>query len=189
MSERALLIVVLAAGKGTRMKSDLPKVLHKVAGRSMLAHVLDLAKSVGGAKVATVIGPGMDLVRAEAAREVPGGDVFVQEHQRGTADAVLAARKALGEHSGDVMVLYADTPLITPDTLLRMRSCLDDGASVAVLGFEAEDPAATADFCAMRAVASSAIREHKDATAAEREVRFCNSGVLGFRVADLAGSA
>lgn len=185
MSERALLIVVLAAGKGTRMKSDLPKVLHKVAGRSMLAHVLDLAKSVGGAKVATVIGPGMDLVRAEAEREVPGGDVFVQEHQRGTADAVLAARKALSEHSGDVIVLYADTPLITSETLLRMRACLGDGASVAVLGFEAEDPSGYGRLLRDASGGLSAIREDKDASAAEREVRLCNSGVTGFAVPDI----
>ena len=98
MSQNPLLIVVLAAGKGTRMKSDLPKVLHKVAGRSMLGHVLDLAGRAKAARLAVVVGPGMDAVKAEALKGAPSAEVFVQERQAGTADAVLAARPALATH-------------------------------------------------------------------------------------------
>ena len=140
MATAAPLIVILAAGKGTRMKSALPKVLHKVAGLSMLGHVLALAKGVGNASVAVVVGPGMDEVRSEIARLAPSAQVFVQENQSGTADAVLAARPALQGHTGDVIVLYADTPLLEAATLVSLRAALDGGAGVAVLGFEAKDP-------------------------------------------------
>src|SRR6185312_12187754 len=115
------LFVVLAAGKGTRMKSAKPKVLHKIAGRSLLAHVLDAAKVVSGATVSVVVGPEMEAVVREARAVAPGAEVFVQPAQRGTADAVLAARSALDKHRGDVIVLYADTPLIRPETLARLQ--------------------------------------------------------------------
>ena len=108
MSAPSSLIIVLAAGKGTRMKSALPKVLHKVAGRSMLGHVLDLASRSDAANVAVVAGPGMDNVAAEAAAIFPGASAFTQQDQRGTADAVLAARPAIEAHTGDVIVLYTD---------------------------------------------------------------------------------
>ena len=120
MSPRPLLIVVLAAGEGTRMKSALPKVLHKIAGRSMLGHVLALARELAPQSLAVVIGPGMEDVRAEALREAPTAQVFVQAERRGTADAVLTAREALAQHKGDVLVLYADTPLLTTDALRRV---------------------------------------------------------------------
>src|SRR5262245_43781365 len=135
MSRHPLLVVVLAAGQGTRMKSALPKVMHKIAGRSMLGHVLSVAQQVGADALAVVVGPNMDAVRDEALKQAPGAKVFVQEHQRGTADAVLAAREALAGHSGDVLVLYADTPLLPSETLTSLRSRLDDGAAIAVLGF------------------------------------------------------
>jgi bifunctional UDP-N-acetylglucosamine pyrophosphorylase / glucosamine-1-phosphate N-acetyltransferase len=120
MTERALLSVILGAGKGTRMKSDIPKVLHAIAGRSMLGHVLALVSEVGGAspgsKTAVVVGPGMDKVRREALASAPHAAVFVQESQLGTGDAVKAAAPAIRQFAaaggGDVVVLYADTPLL-----------------------------------------------------------------------------
>ncbi len=187
MSDHAPLVIVLAAGKGTRMKSTMPKVLHKVAGLSMLGHVLSLAGRLDGARLATVIGPGMDDVRAEVARLRPDCEVFVQEHQRGTADAVLAARSALDGHDGDVLVLYADTPLITAATLDRLRGELRTGAGIAVLGFEARDPAGYGRLLTDSSGALEAIREEKDATDAERAVRLCNSGVLAFGLPDALG--
>ena len=187
MSEPSLLIVVLAAGKGTRMKSDRPKVLHEVGGRSMLGHVLALASAAGASRLAVVVGPGMDDVRAEAERLAPGAEVFVQAEQRGTADAVLAARAAIAAHRGDVMVLYADTPLIEVSTLSRLRRRLDSGSAVAVLGFEAADPTGYGRLLTGAHGRLEAIREEKDATDAERAIRLCNSGVLAFRVPDLAG--
>ena len=187
MTERPLFIVVLAAGKGTRMKSAVPKVLHEVAGRSMLAHVLALAHSAGAERLAVVIGPGMDDVRAETVRLAPGAQVFVQENQLGTADAVLAARAAIEAHQGDVMVLYADTPLIEAATLGKLRGLLETGACVAVLGFEAADPTGYGRLVRDAAGRLQSIREEKDASPEERRIRLCNSGVMAFRVDGLAG--
>jgi bifunctional UDP-N-acetylglucosamine pyrophosphorylase/glucosamine-1-phosphate N-acetyltransferase len=187
MATAAPLIVILAAGKGTRMKSALPKVLHKVAGRSMLGHVLALANTVTDATVAVVVGPGMDEVRAEVARLAPAARVFVQENQSGTADAVLAARPALEGHSGDVIVLYADTPLIQAGTLSALTAALDAGSGLAVLGFEAIDPTGYGRLITVGESTLLAIREHKDSSPEERKIMLCNSGVLAFRLPDLLG--
>jgi bifunctional UDP-N-acetylglucosamine pyrophosphorylase/glucosamine-1-phosphate N-acetyltransferase len=111
----------------------------------------------------------------------------VQEQQRGTADAVLAARDALRGHSGDVIVLYADTPLIPAETLEMLRGRLDDGAGIAVLGFEANDPLGYGRLLTDESGFLNAIREEKDASPAERAVCLCNSGVMAFRVSDLLG--
>lgn len=186
MTEPSLLIVVLAAGKGTRMKSALPKVLHPIAGMPMLGHVLALAGSVGAEGVAVVIGPDMDNVRAEALKRHPGAQIYTQHNQIGTADAVLAARDAIAAHVGDVIVLYADTPLIEAATLERLRGALSAGAGVAVLGFQAADPAGYGRLITAADGSLATIREDKDASPDERAVRLCNSGVLAFRVPDLA---
>src|SRR5689334_16293721 len=95
MSGRTCMAIVLAAGEGTRMRSSLPKVLHKVAGRSLVAHVLHALRAAGGGRTAVVVGPGREDVAAEARREMPGAEIFVQRERRGTAHAVLAARAAL----------------------------------------------------------------------------------------------
>lgn len=187
MATAAPLIVILAAGKGTRMRSALPKVLHKVAGLSMLGHVLALARGVGDAAIAVVVGPGMDEVRGEVARLAPSAKVYVQENQAGTADAVLAARPALQGHTGDVIVLYADTPLLKASTLVSLRSALDEGAGVAVLGFEAKDPTGYGRLITVNENTLLAIREDKDASPEERKITLCNSGVLAFRLKDLLG--
>jgi bifunctional UDP-N-acetylglucosamine pyrophosphorylase/glucosamine-1-phosphate N-acetyltransferase len=187
MSRRPLLVVVLAAGQGTRMKSALPKVMHKVGGRSMLGHVLALAQSIGADQLAVVVGPGMEAVRAEALASAPNAKVVVQEQQRGTADAVLAAREVLATHSGDVLVLYGDTPLLPSQTLDNLRARLDDGAGIAVLGFEAADAAGYGRLLTDSGGWLNAIREDKDANEAERRVRLCNSGVIAFRLDDLLG--
>ncbi len=177
MSDRSLLVVVLAAGEGTRMKSRLPKVLHKVAGRTMLHHVLAATRAAGATRTAVVVGPGREDVAAEATRIVPDAQVFVQTERLGTAHAVLAARAALAEGADDVLVLYADTPLVRPETLARLRAPLAEGAAVAALGFEPEDPTGYG-----RLVTSGdelvAIREEKDATTAEKAIRFCNAGLM-----------
>lgn len=186
MTAASRLIVVLGAGKGTRMKSALPKVLHKVAGRSMLGHVLDLAAKSAAHQVAVVVGPDMEQVAAEARKVCPGAATFVQREQRGTADALLAAKPALDAHAGDVIVLYADTPLIRPETIAKIGATLDAGAHVAVLGFRPKDPTGYGRLLTDAAGALVAIREEKDASAAEREVDLCNSGVMAFRVPNLS---
>jgi bifunctional UDP-N-acetylglucosamine pyrophosphorylase / glucosamine-1-phosphate N-acetyltransferase len=183
----ALLSVVLGAGKGTRMKSDLPKVMHAVAGLPMLGHVLKTSQAAGSDGLAIVIGPGMDIVRAAATKLAPEASVYIQELQRGTADAVLAARPAIAAHNGDVIVLYADTPLIQPETINRLRDTLDAGAHIAVLGFLAADPTNYGRLLVDGDGALIAIREHADASAEERKITLCNSGVLAFRCPDLVG--
>ena len=194
MGTAKLHTIVLAAGKGTRMKSAKPKVLHQIAGLSMLGHVLKLAGAAGCDDLAVVIGPGMEPVRAEVARLAAGAKVYVQTEQRGTADAVLAAREAIGRRSSDwagdgkpadLIVLYGDTPLLQPETIARLRAALAAGANVAVLGFEAADPAGYGRLLTDASGNLTAIREDKDATPAERTIRLCNSGVLAFRCPDV----
>jgi len=186
MTRRPLLIVVLAAGQGTRMKSALPKVLHKIGGRTMLAHVLGLTQELAADALAVVIAPGMESVRAAALEQVPSARVCVQSEQKGTADALLAAREALARHSGDVLVLYADTPLLTAQTLKRLLAALDEGAGVAVLGFEAADATGYGRLLTQNGWLA-AIREEKDTSESERAIRLCNSGVMAFRLDDLLG--
>ena len=186
-SARPLLIVVLAAGKGTRMKSARPKVLHEVAGRSMMGHVLALAECVKADKLAVVIGPGMDAVRAEAMRLAPAAAVYVQDKQNGTADAVLAARERIIGHAGDCLVLYADTPLIQAETIFKLRGALADGAGIAVLGFHAADPTGYGRLLTDNSGNLTAIREEKDASAQERAITLCNSGVMAFGPGDTVG--
>ena len=187
MTAPPLLSIVLAAGKGTRMKSAMPKVLHQVAGRSMLGHVLALASATGASRIATVVGPGMGEVEAAAKAQVPGSEIYVQAVQQGTADAVLSARPALMAHTGDTIVLYADTPLIRAETVARLCTRLDLGAAIAVLGFRAKNPAGYGRLITDGKDTLLAIREDKDATTDERRIDLCNSGVLAFRVPDLAG--
>ncbi len=181
MTTRPLLTIVLAAGKGTRMKSAVPKVLHQVGGLSLLGHTLSAARGIGAASLAVVIGPDMAAVRSEAEALAPGAEVFIQEQQLGTAHAVLAAREAIARHSGDVLVLFADTPLIAPATLQDLLRGLDAETPLAVLGFHAADPTGYGRILRDEAGSVIAIREHEDGTEAERAVTFCCSGVMAFR--------
>jgi bifunctional UDP-N-acetylglucosamine pyrophosphorylase/glucosamine-1-phosphate N-acetyltransferase len=177
MGDRSLLVVVLAAGEGTRMASKTPKVLHKVAGRTMLHHVLAATAAAGATRTAVVIGPDRDDVAAEAHRVAPEAQVFVQRERLGTAHAVLAARAALEHGADDVLVLYADTPLVRAETLARLRAPLAAGAGVAVLGFRPDDPTGYGRLVT-EGDALVAIREEKDASAAERAITFCNAGLM-----------
>ncbi len=187
MSAGPCLFVVLAAGKGTRMKSSLPKVLHKIAGQSMLAHILTTASSIADGKVAVVVAPGMETVAAEAARVVPEARMFVQDTQRGTAHAVLAAKPALDEAAtGDVIVLFADTPLIRSEVIDRLRVALDAGAGISVLGFRPGNPTGYGRLLTDASGTLTAIREEQDASDSERKVTLCNSGVMAFRIPKLS---
>ena len=175
-----LLAIVLGAGKGTRMKSSTPKVLHTVAGLSMIGHVLAAVKQAGAARVAVVVGPDMEAVAAEARRHVIDCEIAVQTQQIGTGDAVKAARASLATHKGRVIVVFADTPLFRPETLTAVCRTLDAGAHVAVVGFEAADPTNYGRLVRGPDNQLEAIREHKDATDAERAIKLCNAGVMGF---------
>ncbi|MFG1318405.1 bifunctional UDP-N-acetylglucosamine diphosphorylase/glucosamine-1-phosphate N-acetyltransferase GlmU [Xanthobacter autotrophicus] len=177
MSDRSLLVVVLAAGEGTRMASRLPKVLHKVAGRTMLHHVLAATRTAGATRTAVVVGPGREDVAAEVRKIVPDAEVFEQTERLGTAHAVLAARSALEKGADDVLVLYADTPLVRPETLGLLRAPLKAGAAVAALGFEPADPTGYGRLVT-KADELVAIREEKDASAEEKAIGFCNAGLM-----------
>ena len=186
MTSQPLLFVVLAAGKGTRMHSATPKVLHKLAGRSLLGHALALARDAGATHVAVVLGPQMESAVAETRQQSPRADIFVQHEQQGTAHAVLAAREALLRHvAGDVVVLFADTPLLTAESVAALRGCLERGAAVAALGFEAADPTGYGRLLTDTDGALLAIREHGDASEAELATRLCNAGVMAFRTRKL----
>ena len=180
MSKRTCLAIVLAAGEGTRMRSALPKVLHPVAGRSLLAHVLTAVRGAGMQACAVVVGPKSDAVADEAKRVLPKATVFVQAERRGTAHAVLAARAAIEKGADDIVVVFGDTPLISPDTLKRLRGAIDHHASVAVLGFRAANPAGYGRLITNghRLVA---IREERDASDLERKIDLCNGGLMAFR--------
>jgi bifunctional UDP-N-acetylglucosamine pyrophosphorylase/glucosamine-1-phosphate N-acetyltransferase len=182
MSTVNVAAVILAAGKGTRMKSDLPKVLHPVAGRPMIGHVLAAAAALKPAKCVVVVGPDMDAVAAAAAPH----PTAVQTERLGTADAVRTAQAALTDfRKGTVLILFGDTPLITADTLRRMLDARAAGASVVVLGFRPDDPAGYGRLLLDRVGALAAIVEDRDATEEQRAVDLCNGGVMAVDAAKL----
>ena len=176
---RPIVAVVLAAGEGTRMKSAVAKVLHPVAGRSMLGHVIAAVECAGIERLAVVVGPGRADAAAEANRQAQGASVHIQAERRGTAHAVLAARDALQDGS-DVVVLYGDTPLIRPDSIQALVGALGRGAAVAVLGFEAADPTGYGRLV-MDEGQLARIVEEKDASTLERAITFCNGGLMALR--------
>src|SRR5207253_6963733 len=179
MTARSSLTVVLAAGEGTRMRSSLPKVLHPVAGQSLLAHVLDAAPHGTGAALAVVIGPDHKAVTEEVKRARADAATFVQAERLGTAHAVLAAREAIARGADDLLVAFGDTPLISAETFARMRAPLAKGAALAVLGFRAADPTGYGRQL-MQGGKLVAIREQADASAEERKITLCNAGVMAF---------
>jgi bifunctional UDP-N-acetylglucosamine pyrophosphorylase/glucosamine-1-phosphate N-acetyltransferase len=179
MTARSSLTVVLAAGEGTRMRSSLPKVLHPVAGQSLLAHVLDAAPKGDGAALAVVIGPDHQSVADEVRRMRNDAATFIQRDRLGTAHAVLAAREAVARGADDLLVVFGDTPLISAETFARLRAPLAKGAALAVLGFRAADPTGYGRLL-MEGDHLVAIREHTDATEAERKITLCNAGVMAF---------
>jgi len=179
MTTRTCLAIILAAGEGTRMKSALPKVMHKVGGDPMLGHVIRAARSAGAERLALVVGPGAAAVEAFAAAAAPEASIHVQAERRGTAHAVRAAEAAFAPAPDDVLVLYGDTPLVTAGTLRRLRERLAD-ADLVVLGFTPDDPGAYGRLL-MEGAQLTAIREVRDAAPEELKVRLCNAGVMAFR--------
>jgi bifunctional UDP-N-acetylglucosamine pyrophosphorylase / glucosamine-1-phosphate N-acetyltransferase len=174
---RTCLTIVLAAGEGTRMRSSRPKVLQAVGGKSLIAHALVAAAEAGGT-VAVVVGPSHEAVMRAARAVMPAAEIFVQTERRGTAHAVLAARAALARGADDVLVAFADTPLITAPTLARLRGALAAGAGVAVLGFRPADPTGYGRLIADPDGQLLAIREEKDASPVERSIGLCNAGLM-----------
>ena len=177
MTVRSSLAIVLAAGEGTRMRSALPKVLHAIAGRSLLAHVLRAVAETKVTAAAVVVGPNQEAVAAEAERVLPGAQCFVQHERRGTAHAVLAARPALERKADDILIVYGDTPLIRAATLNKLRAPLAAGAAVVVLGFRPADPSGYGRLV-VNGKKLTAIREEADASEAEKAIGLCNGGIM-----------
>ncbi|VAW13054.1 N-acetylglucosamine-1-phosphate uridyltransferase / Glucosamine-1-phosphate N-acetyltransferase [hydrothermal vent metagenome] len=174
--------IVLAAGMGTRMKSSRPKVMHEVAHRPMLAHVLRAAHQAGLSRRIVVIGLDMDEV-GEAVGDIPGETSFaIQTERRGTGHAVMAARQALDGHRGTVFILFGDTPLLRAETITAMASGLS-GADISVLGFRPLDPSGYGRLLLDADGGLEAIVEHKDATEHQRRTDFCWSGLMAFSAA------
>jgi len=170
-------LILLAAGQGTRMQSDLPKVLHPVGSLPLLGHALRAGAALSPTRRIVVAGHRADIVAAAVSDLDPAAQVVRQERQLGTAHAVAQARPALAGYSGDALVLYGDTPFIAGATLAEMQRARHGGADVVVLGFDAADPGrygrlVVEDGQLLRIV------EFKEASAAERAITLCNSGVV-----------
>ena len=170
--------VILAAGKGTRMKSPRAKVLHEIGGRSMLAWSVALAQHLGCKRSVVVVSPDAADVSAAARKLVGPDNVVIQREPLGTANAVDAAREALASADGQVIVLYADTPLVPASACEQAFAALDGGASVCVLGFSAPLPNRYGRLIVDDDRSLHAIIEANDATPDQLKVDFCNSGVM-----------
>jgi len=180
--DRPLACVILAAGQGTRMYSDLPKVIHPVASMPMIKHVVSACESLYPAKIVVVISPDGQAV-SDAVAPI---ECVVQPEARGTGDAVKAAREALKDFDGDIMVLFGDTPLVTQGALrdlIDKRS--ETGAAVVVAGFIPQDPGQYGRLVLNSEGRLVSIVEANDATPEQREIRLCNGGIMLFEAARL----
>ncbi len=184
-TERPLAVIILAAGQGTRMKSALHKVLHPIAGRPMLLHLLATVETLGVERKVVVVGAGREQVEAAVAGH--GVDIVVQAEQLGTGHAVAQAREALGHFAGDVLILYGDVPLVRAETMRAMieRLNMADEPRSVVLGFRPDDAAAYGRIIADAQGLIGKMVEFKDANAEERAVTLCNSGLMAVRAAEL----
>ncbi len=172
----SLALIILGAGKGTRMKSDLPKVLHEVAGAPMLVHAMKSAAALSPERTIVVAGHGAEQVEAAAIAFDDAARVVLQTEQLGTAHAVAQAKSVLSDHEGDSIVLYGDTPFIEPDTIATMVAARKTH-DVVILGFNAADPGRYGRLV-MNGDQLQKIVEFKDASEAERAITLCNSGVV-----------
>lgn len=169
-------LILLAAGEGTRMNSDRPKVLHELAGAPLLAHALASAASLDGRRL-VVVGHGGEAVAATARQIDDTVEIVEQNEQLGTAHAVATAAPALEGARGDTLLLFGDTPFVRPATIAAMGEARRSGADFVFLAFEPEDPARYGRIVA-RGDELLRIVEFEDATAEERKIRLCNSGVV-----------
>lgn len=185
MSLSPFAVVVLAAGQGTRMKSAKHKVLHPIAGRAMLDHLLGVIDSLSPSRKVVVVGSGREQV--EGLVEARGGEVVVQDQQLGTGHAVLMAKDALGDFDGDILILFGDTPLIEAETMSHMLTRLhaEDGPAIVVVGFRPTNPAQYGRIIANADGIIEKMVEFKDASEAERAINLCNSGMMAVSARDL----
>ena len=178
-------VIVLAAGQGTRMRSDTHKVLHPIASRPLLLHLLDRVDSLGADRRVIVVGKGREQVEAAIAGR--DAEIAVQSEQKGTGHAVRQAEPALGDYPGPVLILYGDTPFAEAATLRRMLDRLDGdgGPGVVVLGSRQADPAKYGRIVLGEGDHIVRMVEYRDATEEERAIDLCNSGMMAVRAADL----
>ena len=183
--QRRFAVIILAAGQGTRMRSDTHKVLHPIASRPLLLHLLDSVDAVGADKRVVVVGKGREQVEAAIAGR--GVDIAVQAEQKGTGHAVQQAADALRGYDGPVIILYGDTPFVETGTLRRMLDRLDGegGPGIVVLASSPEDPLKYGRIILGQGDRIAKMVEYKDATDEERAVRLCNSGMMAVRSKDL----
>jgi bifunctional UDP-N-acetylglucosamine pyrophosphorylase/glucosamine-1-phosphate N-acetyltransferase len=183
--QRRFAVVILAAGQGTRMRSDTHKVLHPIASRPLLLHLLDRVDGLGAEKRIVVVGKGRDQVEVA----LTGRDVTIahQAEQKGTGHAVQQAASALEDYDGPVLILYGDTPFVEAETLRRMLDRLDGegGPGVVVLASCPADPAKYGRIILGEGDRIAKMVEFRDATEEERAVRLCNSGMMAVRAKDL----
>ena len=179
----ATALIILAAGRGTRMNSDLPKVLHPIGGAPLLHHAMHAGGAVAPDRTVVVAGHGAEAVTKAAFAFDPDATVVKQEEQLGTAHAVAQAKDALADFDGDVIVLYGDTPFISGDTLEAMQQARAE-QDVVVLGFEAADPGRYGRLVTCGDDLERIV-EFKDATKHEREITLCNSGVIAADASEL----
>jgi bifunctional UDP-N-acetylglucosamine pyrophosphorylase/glucosamine-1-phosphate N-acetyltransferase len=170
-------VVILAAGQGKRMNSDLPKVLHPVASAPLLHHAMRSGASLEPEKTVVVAGIGFDAVKAAALHFDENAKVVLQKDRNGTGHAAAVAEQALAGFDGDIFVLYGDTPFISPETLAKMQAVRRQGHAIVNLGFEAADPTGYGRLILSVDGTLAAIVEEKDATASQRAITLCNSGV------------
>ena len=171
-------VIILSAGMGTRMQSDLPKVLHNVACEPLLIHSMRTASQIGAHKTIVVTGHGAKDVAKVATTFDPSAEIVNQSEQFGTAHAVDQTRNALLNFDGEVFILYGDTPFIEPSTLLRMSKERNDGAKVVVLGFNTKRKNSYGRLIISSDGSLEEIVEYKDANTDQRKISFCNSGVI-----------
>ena len=179
--------IILAAGQGTRMKSALPKVLHKVGGRAMVDWSIELARQVGCEKIIVVVSKTSDELRAHIVSQLGENAIAVQDPPLGTGHAVRAAEAAMAGFEGDLAVLYGDTPLIPASAIEALFGEIESGAEVGVLGFEAADPGGYGRLIVDAGGNLDAIVEAKEATAEQLAVRTCNSGVMAASAGKMFG--
>jgi UDP-N-acetylglucosamine diphosphorylase/glucosamine-1-phosphate N-acetyltransferase len=183
----SLVAVVLAAGKGTRMGSDLPKVLHPLQGEPLVVHAIRAAQAAGAAEVVVVVGHGAAQVQAALEVGFPVGlrlRYAVQAEQRGTGHAVLCALPALAGHTGDVLILSGDVPRLRAETLERLaHACAESPARLALATFHSDEPHGYGRIVRDASAAVTAIVEERDASPAQREIQECNAGVYCVGVA------
>jgi len=184
-ADRHFATIILAAGQGTRMRSDTHKVLHPIASRPVLLHLLDRVDALGAERMVVVVGKGREQVEKAIAGHK--AEIAVQSEQKGTGHAVQQAEKLLGGYGGAILILYGDTPFVEAATLERMLDRLDgeSGPGVVVLASRQADPAKYGRIVLGEGDRIAKMVEYKDATEEERAIDLCNSGMMAVRAEDL----